>query len=124
MTTDPPTSAGTRAAAAVPSPTAAWTPERIRALGTVTTVPTAAAIFGLSRSVAYDLIKSGQFPVPVLHFGQRYRIPVAAILAALHLSVTTPGSPDAAVDLIDDGESRVDRPHEIRSHPTAAPDTR
>ncbi|GIH21495.1 hypothetical protein Raf01_96670 [Rugosimonospora africana] len=45
-----------------PLSTSAWTPERIRALGTVTTVPIAAAIFGLSRSVAYDLVKTGQFP--------------------------------------------------------------
>ncbi len=65
----------------------AWTAERIRALGPVTTVPTAAAIFGLSRSVAYDLIKAGTFPVPVLRFGSRYRIPVAAILTALHMPV-------------------------------------
>ncbi|MER7276655.1 helix-turn-helix domain-containing protein [Dactylosporangium sp. NPDC000244] len=62
-----------------------WTAARIRALGTVTDVPTAAAIFKLSRSVAYDLIKAGRFPVPVLRFGGRYRIPVPAILAALHM---------------------------------------
>ncbi|GAA1503562.1 hypothetical protein GCM10009827_015800 [Dactylosporangium maewongense] len=73
-----------------PAPTTAWTAERIRALGTVTTVPTAAAIFGLSRSVAYDLIKAGTFPLPVLRFGRRYRIPVAAILTALHM----PTEPD------------------------------
>jgi len=70
--------------------TSAWTAERIRALGTVTTVPTAAAIFGLSRSVAYDLIKGGAFPVPVLRFGSRYRIPVAAILAALCIEAEPP----------------------------------
>ena len=67
-----------------------WTAERISALGTVTDVPTAAAIFGLSRSVAYDLIKHGGFPVAVLRFGTRYRIPVAAILTALHLPLTPP----------------------------------
>jgi hypothetical protein len=65
--------------------TATWTAERIRALGAVTTVPVAAAIFGLSRSVAYDLIRADGFPVPVLRFGARYRVPVAAILTALHL---------------------------------------
>ena len=63
----------------------AWTADRIRALGTVTTVPIAASIFGLSRSVAYDLVRTGQFPVAVLRFGSRYRIPVPAILAALHM---------------------------------------
>jgi predicted DNA-binding transcriptional regulator AlpA len=63
-----------------------WTEERIRALGTVTTVPTAAAIFGLSRSVAYELIKTNAVPIPVLRFGSRYRVPVAAILTALHMA--------------------------------------
>jgi predicted DNA-binding transcriptional regulator AlpA len=57
-------------------------------LGTVTDVSTTAAIFGLSRSVAYDLIRTGAFPVPVLRFGSRYRIPVAAILTALHMHDT------------------------------------
>jgi predicted DNA-binding transcriptional regulator AlpA len=66
-----------------------WTADRINALGPVTDVPTTAAIFGLSRSVAYDLIRTGAFPVPVLRFGSRYRIPVAAILTALHMNHTT-----------------------------------
>jgi predicted DNA-binding transcriptional regulator AlpA len=72
-----------------PATAPAWTAERIRALGTVTDVPTTAAIFGLSRSVAYDLIRTGAFPVPVLRFGSRYRIPVAAILTALHMNHST-----------------------------------
>ncbi|MCX4387331.1 helix-turn-helix domain-containing protein [Micromonospora peucetia] len=63
----------------------AWTAQRIHTLGAVTDLSTAARIFGLSRSVAYDLAKRGQFPVPVLRFGSRYRVPVAAILHALHL---------------------------------------
>ena len=62
-----------------------WTETRIRALGLVTDVATAARIFGLSRAAAYDLAKRGQFPVTVLRFGNRYRVPVAAILEALHL---------------------------------------
>jgi hypothetical protein len=76
------------------SSTAVWTADRIRALGTVTTVPVTAQIFGLSRSVAYDLIRTGGFPVPVLRFGHRYRVPVRAILAALHMPVDPepPGS--------------------------------
>jgi predicted DNA-binding transcriptional regulator AlpA len=73
------------------TPTGApWTAERIRALGPVTDVPTAAAIFGLSRSVAYDLARTGDLPVPVLRFGGRYRIPVAAILTALHMPLEPP----------------------------------
>jgi hypothetical protein len=73
-----------------------WTPERIRALGPVTTVPVAASIFGLSRSVAYELIRLRQFPVPVLRFGTRYRIPVAAILTALHLPTDPDPDPGSA----------------------------
>jgi hypothetical protein len=56
-------------------------------LGLVTDVATAARIFGLSRAAAYDLAKRDEFPVPVLRFGSRYRVPVAAILHALHLPV-------------------------------------
>jgi hypothetical protein len=70
------------------STTPSWTADSIRALGTVTTVATAAAIFGLNRSVAYDLVRTNRFPVPVLRFGNRYRVPVAAILTALHLPLT------------------------------------
>jgi hypothetical protein len=65
----------------------AWTAERIRALGLVTDLATAARIFGLSRAAAYDLARRDQFPVDVLRFGNRYRVPVAAILHALHLPV-------------------------------------
>jgi predicted DNA-binding transcriptional regulator AlpA len=68
-----------------------WTPSRIRALGSVTDVPTAAAIFGIGRSAAYELVQLGGFPVPVLRLGSRYRVPVAAILAALHLPADASG---------------------------------
>ena len=72
----------------------AWTQQRIRALGLVTDVATAAQIFGLSRAAAYDLAKRDQFPVSVLRFGSRYRVPVAAILQALHLPVGDDEAPD------------------------------
>ena len=77
----------------------AWTVERIRALGPVTDLATAARIFGLSRSVAYDLAKRGQFPVAVLRFGSRYRVPVAAILHTLHLPAAA-DDPEPGADLV------------------------
>lgn len=64
-----------------------WTVERIRALGLITDIATAAQIFGLSRAAAYDLAKRDRFPVAVLRFGSRYRVPVAAILHALGLTI-------------------------------------
>jgi predicted Zn-dependent protease len=79
-----------------PHDSPAWTAERIRALGLITDLTTAAHIFGLSRAAAYDLAKRGQFPVAVLRFGSRYRVPVAAILHALDLPSDTDNHPDAA----------------------------
>lgn len=72
----------------------AWTVERIRALGLITDIATAAQIFGLSRAAAYELAKRDQFPVAVLRFGSRYRVPVAAILHALHLTAGDEQPPD------------------------------
>ena len=68
--------------------TTGWTPARIRALGAVTDIATAGAILGLSRSVAYDLAHRGEFPIPVIRAGSRYRVPVAALLSALHIPLT------------------------------------
>jgi hypothetical protein len=77
-----------------PSADGIWTAERIRALGAVTDIKTAASIFGLSRTVAYELAHRDQFPVPLIRVGTRYRVPVAAILTALHLPAQDP--PEAA----------------------------
>ncbi len=71
-----------------------WTAERIRALGLVTDIATAAQIFGLSRAAAYDLARTDRFPVAVLKFGTRYRVPVVAILQALHLPAGDSPPPD------------------------------
>jgi hypothetical protein len=60
-----------------------WTETRIRGLGAVTDLPTAGRIFGLGRSLAYELAKNDQFPALALHVGSRYRLPVAGIITAL-----------------------------------------
>ncbi|MFV2115321.1 helix-turn-helix domain-containing protein [Micromonospora sp. LOL_025] len=95
-----------------------WTADRIRALGPVTDLATTARIFGLSRSVAYDLAKRGHFPVPVLRFGSRYRVPVAAILRALQLPAAhgpEPSPPPPAGDLITGERHAWITPDRIRS---------
>jgi hypothetical protein len=66
-----------------------WTAKRVAALGVVTDLATAAAILQLSRSNAYALAKVGQFPVPLIRAGTRYRVPVAALLDVLHLQHQT-----------------------------------
>ncbi|MEV6927046.1 hypothetical protein AB0M46_21435 [Dactylosporangium sp. NPDC051485] len=124
-----------------------WTGDRIRALGVVTDLPTAARVFGLGRALAYQLARDGQFPVQVLRVGNRYRVPVAAILAALHLPAApagsspsatntepstppavpsaAPGEPDPVGDLPASAQSSVDHHGEMRStgpqHTRAAP---
>jgi hypothetical protein len=65
------------------STTTVWTPEAIRQLGMTTDVGTAGAILGIGRSKAYELAKSGEFPVAILRIGRRYLVPTSAILALL-----------------------------------------
>jgi hypothetical protein len=63
--------------------TTTWTPEAVRQLGMTTDVATAGAILGIGRSKAYELAKSGEFPVNVLRIGRRYLVPTSALLTLL-----------------------------------------
>ena len=57
-----------------------WTIDKIRSLGISTDIETAASIFGLSRTVAYDLLRRGQFPTHTFMVGRRIVVPVRPIL--------------------------------------------
>ena len=68
--------------------------DEVRALPVCVDVPTAARAFGIGRDGAYDLARSGRFPVPVLRLGRRLVVTRASLLTALGLtegdrSVTT-----------------------------------
>jgi hypothetical protein len=63
--------------------TTAWTPEAVRQLGLTTDIATAGAILGIGRSKAYQLAKTGEFPVTILRVGRRYLVPTTALLALL-----------------------------------------
>ncbi|GGL88451.1 hypothetical protein [Micromonospora yangpuensis] len=67
-----------------------WTAERIRALGAATTLPTAAAVLGISRSQAYRLAATDTFPAPLIRAGSRIIVPVAGLLRLLLLDHPTP----------------------------------
>ncbi len=67
---------------ATPAPQA-WTADAVRQLGMTTDVETAAAILGIGRTKAYQLAKSGEFPVRVLRIGRRYIVPVPALMTLL-----------------------------------------
>ncbi|WP_407663195.1 hypothetical protein [Micromonospora radicis] len=84
-----------------------WTAERIRALGAATTLPTAAAVLGISRSQAYRLAATDTFPAPLIRAGSRIIVPVAGLLRLLLLDNPAP-DPDGGRRLDPVGVSSVD----------------
>ena len=62
------------------------TQEQILSLPPVVDVPTAAAVLGVGRSAAYELIRCDQWPTPVLRLGKLIRIPTAPLLELVGLS--------------------------------------
>ncbi len=62
------------------------TQEQILTLPPVVDVPTAAAILGVGRSAAYELIRCGQWPTPVLRLGKLIRVPTAPLLELVGVS--------------------------------------
>jgi predicted DNA-binding transcriptional regulator AlpA len=47
-------------------------------------VPTAAAVLGIGRTLAYDLVRTDRFPTPVLRVGKLIRIPTAGLRRLLN----------------------------------------
>jgi hypothetical protein len=60
-----------------------WSIESVRSLGLTTTVDTAASILGISRTKAYALAKTGDFPTRLVRVGRRYIVPIPALLDLL-----------------------------------------
>ena len=56
------------------------TRDELLGLPPVIDVSTAAAVFGLGRSAAYELIRSGQWPTPIIRIGRHIRIPTLPLL--------------------------------------------
>jgi predicted DNA-binding transcriptional regulator AlpA len=67
------------------------TREQLNALPPVLDVPTAAQVLGIGRSLAYDLVRHGTWPTPVLRIGRLTKIPTAPLLRMLET-----GEPGAA----------------------------
>ena len=62
------------------------TVEQARNLPPVVDVPTAAAILGIGRTAAYELIRIGQWPTPILRVGKLIRVPSAPLLELVGVS--------------------------------------
>ena len=69
------------------------TAQELRALPAVVDVPTAAAVLEIGRTAAYELVRTGEWPTPIVRLGHCIRIPTAPLLALLGLST------DSADDL-------------------------
>src|SRR2546421_2429119 len=79
--------------------------------GAATTLPTAAKILGIGRTLAYELVAVGQFPVPVIRAGTCVIVPVDPPLKLLHADDAAEdfargGDPDRRLDHL--GSSNVD----------------
>ena len=46
-------------------------------------VPTAAHVLGIGRSLAYQLVRTGDWPTPVLRVGKLIKIPTAPLVRLL-----------------------------------------
>ncbi|MEU8076015.1 DNA-binding protein [Catellatospora citrea] len=67
-----------------------WTAERIRALGVITDLLTAAKILNIGRTRAYQMARAGTFPVPITTGARKYAVRVVDLLHHLHLATEHP----------------------------------
>ncbi|MEY9860087.1 hypothetical protein ABH935_005723 [Catenulispora sp. GAS73] len=63
-------------------------------LPVVLDLPSAARLFGICRTKAYRLAKTGEFPCRVLRVGRQWKVPTADLLAVLGLPVASPPATD------------------------------
>ncbi len=61
------------------------TADEVRALPAVLDLPTAARVLGVGRTIAYELVRSGRWPTPVLRLGKLIRVPTAPLVDLLGL---------------------------------------
>ena len=58
-------------------------PDELRGLPAVVNVATAGRILGVGRGAAYGLMRTGQWPTPVVRLGRLIKVPTAPLLALL-----------------------------------------
>jgi hypothetical protein len=63
----------------------------IAALPPALDLPAAAHLLGISRTSAYELVRTGEWPSPVLRLGRRIKIPTQPLLELLGLSTVESG---------------------------------
>ena len=68
------------------------TRDEMLVLPPVVDVCTAASLFGLRRSAAYELVRTGQWPTPGIRLGRFIRIPTKPMLDLLGVATPAPGA--------------------------------
>ena len=58
----------------------------VRRLPVVVDLPTAARLLGIGRTSAYELVRTGRWPTPVIRAGRLIRVPTAPLLVLLCLA--------------------------------------
>ena len=74
--------------------TRGMTEAEVLALPAAVDLATAGRALGIGRTKAFELARTGQFPVKVLHVGQKFRVPRTAILEALSIDPNAVASRD------------------------------
>ena len=64
------------------------TADEVRALPAVVDLVTAARVLGLGRSAAYELVRLGTWPTPVLRLGRLIKVPSAPLVELVGLAGT------------------------------------
>ena len=72
------------------------TEEELFGLPVAVDLPTAGRAWGFGRTKSYDLARAGEFPCPVLPFGERFVVTKVALLQALGYEVPEVPAPAAA----------------------------
>lgn len=71
-------------------------PQDLRDLPPALDLPQAAALLGISRTGAYELVRTNGWPSPVLRLGHRIKIPTQPLLELLGVSTASrTGQPPA-----------------------------
>ncbi len=72
------------------------TREQMYALPPAIDVPTAAQVLGVGKGLAYELVRRGQWPTPVLRVGRFIKIPTAPLIALMDHAPTPVERPQYA----------------------------
>jgi len=59
-------------------------------------LPTAARVLGIGRGLAYELVRTGAWPTPVVRMGKLIRIPTSCLRRVLDGEVLTEAVPSVA----------------------------